>query len=160
AIFNQKGGVGKTTTTANLGAALAETGKRVILIDLDPQANLTAHYGIDPDKIAVSTYQVLTDEIPLAEALISVPALTEAGSKAGGSIRVAPATADLAAAEVELVAVIGRETLLRKMALAKKINADYVLLDCPPSLGLLSLNALVFATEVLVPLQAHFLALQ
>jgi chromosome partitioning protein len=161
AIFNQKGGVGKTTTTANLGAALAETGQRVILLDLDPQANLTAHFGIDPEKIAVSTYQVLTDEIPLAEALVSVPALTDAGAKAGGSIRVAPATADLAAAEVELVAVIGRETLLRKMAHAKNpLDADYVLIDCPPSLGLLSLNALVFATEVIVPLQAHFLALQ
>jgi chromosome partitioning protein len=161
AIFNQKGGVGKTTTTVNLGAALAETGKRVILVDLDPQANLTAHYGIDPEKIAVSTYQVLTDEIPLAEALVSAPGLTEAGVKAGGSIRVAPATADLAAAEVELVAVIGRETLLRKTANAKgPLDADYVLIDCPPSLGLLSLNALVYVSEVIVPLQAHFLALQ
>lgn len=156
AFFNQKGGVGKTTTTANLGAALADAGKKVVLVDLDPQANLSAHMGVDPDKIRISTYQVLTDGIPLAESLLEVP-----GSK--GRLRVAPATTDLAAAEVELVSVVGRESLLRKMATGtgkNKIEADYVLIDCPPSLGLLSLNALVYATEVIVPLQAHFLALQ
>jgi chromosome partitioning protein len=153
ALFNQKGGVGKTTTTVNLGAALAETGKRVVLVDLDPQANLTTHLGIDHEKIVNSTYRVLTDEIPLAESLIDV-----AGSD--GKLRVAPSTTDLAAAEVELVSVVGRETLLRKMAACSKFDADYLLIDCPPSLGLLSLNALVYAQEVIVPLQAHFLALQ
>jgi chromosome partitioning protein len=171
ALFNQKGGVGKTTTTANLGAALAEAGKKTILIDLDPQANLTAHLGIDPEKVSVSTYRVLTDEIPLAEALIDIKGPD--GKKVwanGGSLRVAPSTTDLAAAEVELVSVVGRETLLRKMAAAgsgagggkaaQKMEADFVLIDCPPSLGLLSLNALVYASEVIVPLQAHFLALQ
>jgi chromosome partitioning protein len=169
ALFNQKGGVGKTTTTANLGAALAEAGKKTILIDMDPQANLTAHLGIDPDKVSVSTYRVLTDEIPLAEALVDIK--SPDGKKtwaSGGSLRVAPTTTDLAAAEVELVSVVGRETLLRKMAAAgggagkgaHKMEADFVLIDCPPSLGLLSLNALVYAGEVIVPLQAHFLALQ
>lgn len=156
ALFNQKGGVGKTTTTANLGAALADAGKRVVLIDLDPQANLTTHMGIDPEADATranNTYRVLTDGIPLAEALQEVP-------ETDGRIRIAPATTDLAAAEVELVSVVGRETLLRKMAAAPAIDADFVLIDCPPSLGLLSLNALVYASEVLVPLQAHFLALQ
>jgi chromosome partitioning protein len=153
ALFNQKGGVGKTTTTVNLGAALADAGKKVVLIDLDPQANLSTHLGIDPESVVNSTYRVLTDGIPLAESLKEVAA-------ANGSLRVAPATTDLAAAEVELVSVVGRETLLRKMAQAQKIDADYVLMDCPPSLGLLSLNALVYATEVIVPLQAHFLALQ
>jgi chromosome partitioning protein len=153
ALFNQKGGVGKTTTTANLGAALADAGKRVLLIDLDPQANLTTHMGIDPDSVNISTYRVLTDGIPLAESLKKVK--TE-----NGELLIAPANTELAAAEVELVSVVGRETLLRKMAQAEKIDADFVLIDCPPSLGLLSLNALVYATEVIVPLQAQFLALQ
>jgi chromosome partitioning protein len=162
ALFNQKGGVGKTTTTVNLGAALAEAGKKVVLVDLDPQANLSAHLGIDPEKNAINTYRVLTDGIPLAEALLPVPGFKDRG----GSLRVAPATTDLAAAEVELVSVVGRESLLRKMASVPsangkhKIDADFVLIDCPPSLGLLSLNALVYASEVIVPLQAHFLALQ
>lgn len=153
ALFNQKGGVGKTTSTVNLGAALADAGKKVVLVDLDPQSNLTTHLGIDPDSVVTSTYRVLTDGIPLAESLKEVAA----GS---GNLRVAPATTDLAAAEVELVSVVSRETLLRKMAEAEKIDADFVLIDCPPSLGLLSLNALAYATEVIVPLQAHFLALQ
>jgi chromosome partitioning protein len=156
ALMNQKGGVGKTTTTANLGAALADAGKRVVLVDLDPQANLTTHLGIDPEADrtqAANTYRVLTDGIPLAEALQDVEGFE-------GRLRVAPAVSDLAAAEVELVSVVGRETLLRKMAAKPPVDADYVLMDCPPSLGLLSLNALVYATEVLVPLQAHFLALQ
>ncbi|MGN6370434.1 MAG: ParA family protein [Phycisphaerae bacterium] len=153
ALFNQKGGVGKTTTTANLGAALADAGQKVVLIDLDPQANLTTHMGVDPDSVNISTYRVLTDGIPLAEALVDV-------KTDSGSLRIAPATTELAAAEVELVSVVGRETLLRKMAQATKIDADYILIDCPPSLGLLSLNALVYATEVIVPLQAQFLALQ
>ena len=153
ALFNQKGGVGKTTTTVNLGAALAQAGHRTILIDLDPQANLTAHLGIDPESRPLNTYRVLTDGIPLAEALIDVP-----GTKK--KLRVVPSTPDLSAAEVELVSVVGREGLLRKMAQAKTFDAEYVLIDCPPSLGLLSLNALVYATEVFVPLQAHFLALQ
>lgn len=150
ALFNQKGGVGKTTTTVNLGAALAAAGKRVVLIDLDPQANLSTHLGIEPESVAVSTYRVLTDGIPLAEALVEV----------GENLRVAPATTDLAVAEQELVAVPQREVILRKMANAAKIEADYVLIDCPPSLGLLSLNAITFATEIFIPLQAHFLALQ
>jgi chromosome partitioning protein len=153
ALFNQKGGVGKTTTTVNLGAALADAGKKIVLIDLDPQANLTTHLGIDPDTVTHSTYSVLTDGIPLAESLQTV-------ATANSTLQVAPATTDLAAAEVELVSVPGRELLLRKMAHAQKIDADYILMDCPPSLGLLSLNALAYATEVIVPLQAHFLALQ
>ncbi len=150
ALFNQKGGVGKTTTTVNLGAALADAGKKVVLVDLDPQANLSTHLGVDPESAGISTYRVLTDGIPLIEALRPVT----------DNLRVAPATTDLAAAEVELVSVVGRESLLRKMAEKNKIDADFVLIDCPPSLGLLSLNALVYASEVIVPLQAHFLALQ
>ena len=153
ALFNQKGGVGKTTTTANLGAALADAGKKVVLIDLDPQGNLTTHMGVDPDSVSISTYRVLTDGIPLAESLKKV-------KTDNGELAIAPANTELAAAEVELVSVVGRETLLRKMAQAEKFDADFVLIDCPPSLGLLSLNALVYATEVIVPLQPQFLALQ
>ena len=156
ALFNQKGGVGKTTTTANLGAALADAGRSVVLIDLDPQSNLSAHFGVDPDSPGTTTYHVLTDGVPLKESLRKVPK----GNGGSGRLQIAPAVADLAAAEVELVSVVGRELLLRKMAEAKKIDADYVLIDCPPSLGLLSLNALVYASEVIIPLQAHFLALQ
>jgi chromosome partitioning protein len=155
ALFNQKGGVGKTTTTVNLGSALAEAGHKTVLIDLDPQSNLSTHLGVDPDSVVNSTYRILTDGIPLAEALVPSPTAAE-----NFPLRIAPATTDLAAAEVELVSVVGRETLLRKMAEAQKVEAEYVLIDCPPSLGLLSLNALVYATEVIVPLQAHFLALQ
>jgi chromosome partitioning protein len=150
ALFNQKGGVGKTTTTVNLGAALAEAGKKVVLVDLDPQANLTTHVGIDPEAVKMSTYRVLADGVPLKEAL-------QAGT---GGMRVAPASTDLAAAEVELVSVVSRETLLRKMAAEQPIAADYILIDCPPSLGLLTLNALAWATEVIIPLQAHYLSLQ
>jgi chromosome partitioning protein len=162
ALFNQKGGVGKTTSTANLGAALAQAGRNVVLIDLDPQANLSAHFGIDAEKAssAINTYRILTEELPLARGLVDIPA--EKGSN-GGRLRIIPATTDLAAAEVELVSVVGRESLLRKMAginNKKLADADYILIDCPPSLGLLSLNALVYASEVIVPLQAHFLALQ
>lgn len=168
ALFNQKGGVGKTTTAANLGAALASAGKKTILIDLDPQANLTTHLGLNPESVALSTYRVLTDGIPLVEALVDVPGVGEGDSKAG--LKLAPATTDLAAAEIELVSVVGRESLLKKMAAlpaggggganGRGVEADYVVIDCPPSLGLLSLNALTYATEVIVPLQAHFLALQ
>src|ERR1700743_2728509 len=95
ALFNQKGGVGKTTTTANLGAALAQAGKKIVLIDLDPQANLTTHLGIDTEKVPNPTYRVLTDGIPLAEALIDIPG--SYGKGGSGTLRVAPATADLAA---------------------------------------------------------------
>ena len=150
AFFNQKGGVGKTTTTVNLGAALAAAGRRVVLVDLDPQANLTTHVGIEPDQASLSTYRVLTDGIALAEALVEV----------SDCLRAAPSSTDLAVAEQELVAVPQRELILRKMAEAQPIDADYVLIDCPPSLGLLSLNAIAFCREIFIPLQAHFLALQ
>ncbi len=150
AVMNQKGGVGKTTTTVNLGAALAEQGARVCLIDMDPQAHLTINYGIDVPEEAMSLYDVLVNDKPLHEAT----------QPAGERITLVPSSIDLAAAEVELVAVLGRELLLKKRIEAANLDVDYVLLDCPPSLGLLTINALAAATEVIIPMQPHFLPLQ
>jgi chromosome partitioning protein len=160
ALMNQKGGVGKTTTTVNLGAALAELGKKVCLIDLDPQAHLTINYGVDPVLDMVNLYNVLVEDRPILEALRQIDQ----------RIWLVPSSIDLAAAEIELVSVLGREMLLKKRIEAARAEAaegkgpgfefDFVLLDCPPSLGLLTLNALAVATEVLIPMQPHFLAMQ
>jgi chromosome partitioning protein len=150
AVMNQKGGVGKTTTTVNLGAALAEQGHRVCLIDLDPQAHLTINYGIEVPDDALSLYDVLVNDKPLTEAM----------QPAGERISLVPSSIELAAAEVELVAVLGRELLLRKRIESANLDVDYVLLDCPPSLGLLTINALAAASEVIIPMQPHFLPLQ
>ncbi|MDB5289078.1 MAG: soj 3 [Phycisphaerales bacterium] len=151
ALMNQKGGVGKTTTTVNLGAALAEAGKRVCLIDLDPQAHLTINYGVDPNPEVCSLYDVLVNERSFLEAVHTVM---------DGRIALVPSSIDLAAAEVELVSVLGRETLLKERIEAAQHDFDYILLDCPPSLGLLTLNALAVADEVIIPMQPHFFALQ
>ena len=150
ALMNQKGGVGKTTTTVNLGAALAEIGRRVCLIDLDPQAHLTINYGIDPTPDTVSLYDVLLGDNSFLEAV----------HKIDDNIALVPSSIDLAAAEIELVSVLGRETLLKKKLESVDHDFEVMLLDCPPSLGLLTLNALSVADEVIIPMQAHFLALQ
>lgn len=150
AFMNQKGGVGKTTTAVNVGAALAEQGQRVCLVDLDPQAHLTINYGIDPSSGITTLYEVLVEERSILEAMVRIDE----------RIAVVPGSIDLAAAEVELVTVIGRETLLRHRMEAAEGEFDFVLLDCPPSLGLLTINGLVLAGEVLIPMQPHFLALQ
>lgn len=150
ALMNQKGGVGKTTTTANLGAALAEMGNKVCLIDLDPQAHLTINYGVEPSPDIVSLYNVLVEERSFLEAV----------HKVDDNIALVPSSIDLAAAEIELVSVLGREMLLRKRIEAAQHDFDFILLDCPPSLGLLTINSLAVATEVIIPMQAHFLALQ
>ena len=149
AIINQKGGVGKTTTAVNLAAALARAGKRVCVLDLDPQAHATTHLGVEPDGKAPSMYDVLIDTRPLAEVRRQV----------ADNLWLAASDINLAAAEVELAGVVGREVILRDLLQAEEGRFDYVLMDCAPSLGVLTLNALAAATEVFIPLQPHFLAL-
>ena len=150
AFMNQKGGVGKTTTAVNVGAALARAGRRVCMIDVDPQAHLTMSFGLDPSADVAGLYDVLVNDRPLGEATHAV----------NDRLSVVPADTDLAGAEIELVTVIGRELVLRHALEAATEKYDYVLLDCPPSLGLLTLNGLAAADSVVIPMQPHFLALQ
>jgi len=148
ALINQKGGVGKTTSTINLGAGLSMLGKSVLLVDLDPQAHLTYGLGIQAHELDYTVYEVLRGEIPAAEAIVHRDGL-----------EVLPSSLSLSAAEIELSAMAGREFLLKE-ALSGLPLYDFILLDCPPSLGLLTLNALTAAQEVFIPLQTEFLALQ
>jgi chromosome partitioning protein len=149
AVINQKGGVGKTTTAVNLAAALAEQGRRVCLIDLDPQAHATLHLGISPSGSQASVYDVLCSDASIGEARCW----------AAEHLAVVPANLDLAAAELELAGEVGREVILRDKLELDSEAFDYLVLDCPPSLGVLTLNALTAVNEVLLPLQPHFLAL-
>ena len=151
AITNQKGGVGKTTTTVNLAAALAQQGKRVLLVDLDPQCNATMGSGIDKRKLAHSVYQVLLDMSPPAQARQHSTA---------GAYDVLPANRDLAGAEIELVEVEHRETRLKAALQALSAEYDYILLDCPPSLSMLTINGLVAADAVIIPMQCEYYALE
>jgi chromosome partitioning protein len=151
AFINQKGGVGKTTSTANVGACLASLGKKVLMIDLDPQGNMSMHLGVDVHGKDQSIYQLICGKKKVTEIL----AKTEISG-----LDIIPSDIDLASAEIELVNTVGRETIV-KFYLDKLINKyDYVLIDCPPSLGLLTLNALTVANEIFVPLQTEFFALQ
>lgn len=153
AVINQKGGVGKTTTAVNLSAALAREGKRVCVIDLDPQAHASLHLGLALAEGERSIYDVLMGESSLAAVRRAV----------GENLWVVPAHLDLAAAEMELAGEVGRELILRDQLLADPATAggefDFLVLDCPPSLGVLTLNALTAVHEVFLPLQPHFLAL-
>src|SRR3954463_5786163 len=149
AVLNQKGGVGKTTTTVNLAAALAAEGHKTLVLDLDPQAHATLHLGLLPGRSGPSLYEVLTQGMSLEAVRRQVaPNLQICGSHI-----------DLAGAELELLGTVGREVILRDQLQADSESFDYVLMDCPPSLSVLTLNALCAASEVFIPLQAHFLAL-
>jgi chromosome partitioning protein len=151
AIANQKGGVGKTTTTVNLGASLAELDYRVLVVDLDPQGNATTGLGINPRTLEYTMYDVLLNDVSLDECI-------EPTEVKG--LFVAPASLDLAGAEIELVPAFSRESKLKRALDEVIADYDYVLIDCPPSLGLLTVNALVAASEVLVPIQCEYYALE
>jgi chromosome partitioning protein len=151
-VANQKGGVGKTTTTVNVAAAMALHGVRVLVIDLDPQGNASTGLGIDHHAEIPSIYDVLIEGRPLDEVVQQVEGLP--------GLWCAPATIDLAGAEIELVSVVARESRLRRALAALTLDVDYVFIDCPPSLGLLTVNALVAAEEVLIPIQCEYYALE
>jgi chromosome partitioning protein len=148
ALANQKGGVAKTTTTLNLGVALAERGKRVLAVDLDPQSNLTMSQGIDPDGLERSMFDVLVHKTPIAEVISQ------------REIDIAVSSIDLAGAELALSAMIGRERALQKALLPVRSEYDFVLIDTPPSLGLLTIYALTASDSVIVPVQCEYLSLR
>ena len=150
AIINQKGGVGKTTSVTNLSAAIAAAGYATCVIDMDPQAHLTLSLGVEPDTNIQGTYHILTGDTTIEQALRPVQE----------NLHMVASSIDLAAAEVELVGTVGREQILRDRVAELTRPFDFILIDCPPSLGLLTLNALAAADDVIIPLQPHFLALQ
>jgi len=151
AFINQKGGVGKTTSTANVGAALALLGKKVLLIDLDPQANLSIHFGVDIHSRGLSIYEIINGTHKPDE----VVRKTEISG-----LDLIPSNIDLSSAEIELVNTVGRETVIKFNLENMLYKYDYVLIDCPPSLGLLTLNALTIVREIIIPLQTEYFALQ
>lgn len=150
-IANQKGGVAKTTTAVNLSACLAELGNKVLLLDLDPQGNATSGYGINKEKLKYCIYDVLINDVPLEKILLK----TEVKN-----LWVAPARIELAGAEIELVNIDERDKKLDRALKGTRENFDFVIIDCPPSLGLLTLNALGAATDILIPIQCEYYALE
>ena len=150
AVLNQKGGVGKTTSVVNIAAALAAAGSRVVVLDFDPQAHLTIHLGLEPQIIQSGSYKILTQSAEFEQQIMLMRP----------NLWLLPANINLVGAESELVSVVGRETILREAMLSSQDKFDYCLIDCSPSLGLLTLNALAASEDVLIPLQPHFLALR
>jgi len=153
AIMNQKGGVGKTTSTVNISAALAAMGKRVCVVDLDPQAHATMHLGVNLGDDAKSVYDVLTGKAKLAEVRQQI------ANKDNNNLWLIPAHLDMVGAEIELASVPGRELILRDELAEENFPIDYLFIDCPPSLGLFTLNALTAVQDVFVPLQPHYFSL-
>lgn len=151
AVANQKGGVGKTTTVINLSASLCHLQKKILIVDLDPQGNTTLGLGIDRKELNKCIYNVILDEIPISEVLIN---------KDIEGLHLIPATTSLAGAEIELVGLEGRERKLKKALQCLQNNYDYIFIDCPPSLGLLTLNALCAAQKILIPIQCEFYAME
>lgn len=151
ALANQKGGVGKTTTSVNLGAFLADAGQKTLLIDLDPQGNATSGLGIDKKQIKESVYDVLINDVPLADVI-------QPSSHKG--LDIAPTTIALSGAEVELTSLMARETRLKDAFGDVKDQYDFILIDCPPSLGLLAINAFTAADSILIPVQSEYYALE
>lgn len=151
AITNQKGGVGKTTTSVNLGACLASLGKKVLLVDIDPQGNTTSGVGINKADVENCIYDVLINEVDPHEAVIQT---------AVPNLSIIPATIQLAGAEIELVPTISREVRLKKSLSLIKDEYDYVLIDCPPSLGILTINSLTASDSLIIPIQCEFYALE
>lgn len=151
AIINQKGGVGKSTTAINLAAALGDLGKHVLVVDFDPQGNATSGFGVDKDQLESDVYEALMNSVPLSDVVVQSPV---------EHVDVAPATIQLAGAEIELVSVMARESVLRYVLDPIREQYDYVFVDCPPSLGLLTVNSLVAADSLLIPIQCEFYALE
>ncbi|MEG0366905.1 MAG: AAA family ATPase, partial [Coprobacillus sp.] len=152
AITNQKGGVGKTTTSVNLSAALAYMGKKILLIDIDPQANATQGIGVDRSELELTVYDAVTEDVPMADIIVHTSV---------EGLDIVPANIDLAGIEIELSQIkSGREQRLKRSLDTVKDNYDYVIIDCPPALGLLNTNALTAASSVLIPVQCEYYALE
>jgi ATPases involved in chromosome partitioning len=151
-IFNQKGGVGKTTTTINLCASLAMKGHRVLILDIDPQGNTTSGLGIDKSNLKYSIYDVLTSDIAVDDAIIQTEILE--------NLYLIPSNKELSGAEVELISFNNRENILKNKLNELKNNYDYIFIDCPPSLGILTINALCTSDSVLIPIQCEYYALE
>lgn len=151
-VFNQKGGVGKTTTNINLCSYLAMEGYKVLTIDIDPQGNTTSGLGLDKKNLELSMYDVLTSDVELNDIIIK--------SELIDNLYIAPSTMELAGAEVEMISIIDAQTILKRKLAEVESNYDYIFIDCPPSLGLLTINALTCINSVLIPIQCEFYALE